>query len=342
MRYDVEVDWFLLYKCNLRCPYCAFSAEALSSDIRTYATPREWKEAFDATGKTWLLHITGGEPGIYPDFTGLCEQLAQTHYLSINSNLAHTAFNDFAQRVDPERVHFFQASLHYEVRRPEMLEAFVRRVQQLREAKFAVLVNQVMTPGAVRIWPEISKFLEGHGLAAIPKTMRGPDHGCHYPGAYTAQEKALIVDYMEEAREKYGEVYASMSEPPTIDLLLEDRFLDGFPDYRGSVCAAGSRFVSIEPNGTVWRCGRPEVLGNVLFRDVRFLDAPRECDTSYCGPCFCEKYCIETVRNGPEPRPRPSVLSRMKGTIRSDRYLAKTDGYFGAVVDGAKRLKNAF
>lgn len=70
--YEIEADWVLLRACNFRCNYCAIPPEELGGRIKLHATASEWLEAFNATGKSWLLHITGGEPSIYPGFVELC------------------------------------------------------------------------------------------------------------------------------------------------------------------------------------------------------------------------------------------------------------------------------
>jgi MoaA/NifB/PqqE/SkfB family radical SAM enzyme len=296
MEYDIEADWILLYTCNFRCSYCGHSPELLGAKIETFGTPLQWVEGFKATGKTWLLHITGGEPSIYPGFVALCEQLAQDHYLSINSNLSHPCITAFAQRINPERVHFINAAMHYEWRKKRgLLDVFIKRVHTLQLAKFNVLLNIIMTPHVVINFNKISEYLESHGLFAVPKVIRGTHDGKHYPTSYSFKDKRLIYEYILQARQKYKSVIINMGEPPSINMFQDDLFLDGVKDYRGILCSAGSKFVVIFPNGTVTRCNTPEMLGNILFRNVSLLKAPKLCDTAYC-PYFCEKYSIPYER----------------------------------------------
>ena len=113
---------------------------------------------------------------------------------------------------------------------------------------------------------------------------------CHwYPAAYSADQKALISEYLAKAEEKYAPVLARMGEPPTIDLRADGRFLDGIADYRGRRCGSGHNFVRIDPDGTAVRCGSTKRLGNILLKNIKLLPSPTECDTDYC-PYFCEKY----------------------------------------------------
>jgi MoaA/NifB/PqqE/SkfB family radical SAM enzyme len=290
MKYDAEADWTLLTTCNFRCAYCFVSENAQRAKIKAHGTPVQWKEGFDATGKTWLIHITGGEPTLYPDFVDLCEQLSQSHYLSINSNLCHRTAEEFAWRIDPQRVHFINAALHDEERqKKEGRSVFIDRVHALLKRNFNVLVSQVMTPRLISIFSEVAKHFESHGLYIIPKLIRGNFEGKIYPDAYSTRQKQQIREYMVEARRQYLAVIERMNEPATIDLFQDERFLDRIPSYRGKLCGSGYNFVRINPDGSVICCGSKKCLGNLLYKKVKLWNAPKPCNTSYC-PYFCEKY----------------------------------------------------
>lgn len=286
----MEADWILLTTCNFRCNYCGIAPSDLGAKITLHGTPAQWMEGFKATGRTWLLHITGGEPSIYPGFVSLCEQLARDHYLSINSNLSQPCIDAFAEQIDPERVHFINAAVHCDERQKKASpDVFIERVHKLQLHHFNVLLSLVMTPGMVSRFEELSEHFESHGLFLIPKAMYGMHHGSNYPAAYSADEKALILEYSAKARQAYAPVVDKMGEPATIDMLDDGRFLSSTRSYRGKLCGSGYNFARIEPDGTVIRCGSGKRLGNILLKNVSFLRAPKACDTVYC-PYFCEKY----------------------------------------------------
>ena len=287
--YDVEADWVLLTTCNFRCAYCFVPPALLAAKARLYGTPAEWREGFNATGKSWLLHLTGGEPSAYPGFVSLCEHLTREHYVSINSNLSQRCIDDFADRIPPERVHFINAAIHYDERSRASLDAFIGRARTLVERGFTVLVSSVMTPAMIAAFPEITSYFDARGLLVIPKVLRGPYAGKRYPAGYSRAERASILAYSAAARRRYASPAASLEERPTIDLFDDGRFLNARRGYRGELCASGSRFVRIDSDGSVVRCGSGERLGNILEKNVRLLDAPKRCDTTYC-PYFCEKY----------------------------------------------------
>jgi hypothetical protein len=56
-----------------------FSPEILGDKLRTRHRTGA-AAGFDSTGYRWLLHMTGGEPGIYPQFVELCEALTERHF----------------------------------------------------------------------------------------------------------------------------------------------------------------------------------------------------------------------------------------------------------------------
>ncbi len=240
MKYDLEADWMLLTTCNFRCTYCFFPDAILGARLNIYGTHAQWREGFDATGKTWLIHITGGEPAIYPDFADLCDQLSQNHYLSINSNLWHPSIDAFAEKVNPERVAYVNAGVHAEERQKKAsLDVFIKRVHKLQKHQFNVLVSLLMTPQMVCHFPAISKDFESHGLHLIPKVMRGVYEGKRYPAMYSIGEKSLILQYLMEARKQYRTVIERIGEPASIDMFSDDHFLNGIPDYKGKLCASG-------------------------------------------------------------------------------------------------------
>lgn len=324
MKYDVEADWLLLKTCNFRCSYCFYLPEFLNSKLKVYGSPLQWQEGFNATNKTWLIHITGGEPSLYPDFVELCEKLTQQHYLSINTNLTHRCISDFVQRINPERIHFINAALHFEERQKRKLwKIFIERVHELQKANFKVLLSLVMTPQMVHKFPKISESLTAQGLFPIPKIIRGTYQGKSYPSSYSTEEKHLIYQFGLNATIKYDSLLKSMTERPTINMLSDHIFLNGIKDYRGLMCNAGSSFVSIKPNGMVFRCESSEIYGNILLKNVRLLDKPKVCSTWYC-PYFCEKYSLKDKKYDIIYQ---SNISKVKNIIEKLYYYIKTDGY---------------
>ncbi|MFT4118562.1 radical SAM protein [Bradyrhizobium sp.] len=290
MNYSIEADWHLLDTCNYRCGYCFFGPETLGAKLRTFSDPSGWGSAFDETGAIWLLHLTGGEPSIYPDFATLCERLTARHYISLNSNLTHASLADLPRVVDPSRVSFINAGLHLEERELRKNNApFLRNAETLRAADFPLIVSLVATPSALRRFDDAIALLAPIGLFPVPKLFRGSADGKIYPQAYTEQEKQQFRLLAARARDFYQADLLRRAEPPSIDILNDDLFLDGMPSYKGALCTAGVRFVQILPNGDVRRCGGGDPMGNILARTFARRAGPAPCDTQHCY-YFCNKY----------------------------------------------------
>lgn len=290
MDYQVEADWKMLDGCNFRCGYCFWSPESLGSKISGLPSAEEWAAAFDGTGKSWLLHMTGGEPSLYPDFPRLAERLAERHCLSVNSNFSHPNIADMARRVSPDRVSLLHAALHPEERnRRKTWDAFAANLEAVAAAGHRIILSVVATPDVIERFEDIARQCEGLGFRPVPKMVRGAWQGRNYPFAYTPSERVAFRKAHAWAREGYASLLADEGERPTVWPLDDDESIDLSLDYRGSTCDAGRIFVSIHPDGSTFRCGTDGYLGNVLKGDLRLNTKPIRCATSYC-PYFCRKY----------------------------------------------------
>ncbi len=299
----MECDWYLLWTCNYRCPYCFVSPEKLGSKIRTSASPEQWGAAFDATGKHWLIHMTGGEPTIYPGFTELCKTLTERHLISLNSNLSRPAVRALSGRVDPRRVSFINAGLHSGERlRRKGFADFASNARFLQDAGFRVFVTAVATPIVIANLPALAASCRAEGLHLAPKILRNRYEDKLYPWAYTTEQKNRLREYIVRAREHYARAYEGWPRA-SIDVLSDDELLDGLPNFRGSPCSAGERFVQISHDGEVHRCNPARSsMGNLLHGTVRFADARTPCDTHYCV-YFCKKYAAPVQDAGAPNEP---------------------------------------
>ncbi|MBX9990838.1 radical SAM protein [Phreatobacter oligotrophus] len=302
MDYDVEADWQLLDTCNYRCGYCFFDAERLGRKLRPAADAATWEAAFALTGRRWLLHITGGEPSLYPELADLVLRLSQRHHLSFNTNLTGPAIGAMAQVVDPARVSFINAGLHpFEQARHAGRDRFLKNLDLLQERGFRVFVSVVATPAVLADFDAVQSLVAPSGLVVVPKALRAVVDGRRYPDAYTEAERATFRARSAEARRAYSAMLGE-GEQPSIDVFADEAILHGEPEFRGWSCAAGSRFVRIETDGTVYRCGETTRLGNLLDGSLRLLGGPRTCDTSFCF-YFCQKYAVPSA---------PGLMARMQ------------------------------
>ncbi len=329
MKYDIEANWHLLNTCGYRCEYCFYSPAELGEKLKIHADPEAWRNAFDRTNLTWLLHMTGGEPTLYHGFVDLCGLLAKKHYISFNSNLNHGSVVDFARRVDPSRVSFINAGLHPEERGLRKgLATFLKHAECLRKQGFPIFVSVVGTPEVLSRVDETMALTAPIGLAPVPKLLRGFYRGKCYPEGYSAEERAAFIAFTEKARKSYAaNLIFAAQERPSIDVFGDDKYVEGIPSFLGKSCRAGEKFVEIGPDGKVYRCEAKEqnYMGNVLDDSFRRRIGASPCDSRYCF-YFCLKYAeikpnlsVERA-NRTEPIPpqatRPVLKSRVSAAVR--------------------------
>lgn len=76
--------------------------------------------------------------------------LTRRHFISLNSNLTHSSFSQFAESIDPARVSFINAGLHLEERdqRGDSTR-FIDHATVLQDNGFRLLISLVATPKAL-------------------------------------------------------------------------------------------------------------------------------------------------------------------------------------------------
>jgi organic radical activating enzyme len=312
--YDIEADWILMSTCNFRCEYCFWTPDKLARRISPPASVERLASFFDRTGLTWLLHLTGGEPFIYPGFVDLCNLLTKSHWISINTNAdASQRIERFARTTDPERVSYINAGLHIEQReKRRRVDAFLSNVRLFQANRFKVFATSVMHPSVFARFDSIWDYCEEQGVVLIPKAFQGDHCGRNYPQSYTEEQRDVFRQYSTRAADAYRDMFLGMPELPTINPLLDaERFLYTLPDYRGAACLAGHRFVRIREDGEIRRCGSGDVLGNVVTGSFVRRSGPSICEWVEC-PYFCEKYALRQTEKARRPLPtigRDNLLS---------------------------------
>lgn len=291
MLYDIEADLVLLRTCNYRCDYCFVPEAELGEKLVVHATSQAWQAAFDRTEKTWMIHITGGEPTLYPGFAELAELLSRRHYLSLNSNLTGRAVAGFAGRVDPARVALINAGFHpaeRHVRNGE--ELFLRNVTMLRTRGFPIMISVVATPEILADYDAVIATLAPTGLTPMPKVLHGVHRGERYPEAYSPEDRQEFRRRSLVAEQSYPNLFGPDGLHPSIDLTLDRNHLDRRTKYIGQLCTAGRDMVRIDPDGTVYRCAvKGPSMGNLLQGTWVGAPASAPCDRNYCV-YFCDKY----------------------------------------------------
>ena len=301
--YEIEGDWSINKFCNFECSYCLFR-DFTEHPMVGKMSPEEYLEFFNSTGKTWLLHLSGGEPFFHPDFIHLCRAITSQHYISVNSNLSSARVRAFAEEIDPARVKYIHCSVHVEERdRRSGWKNLAANVSTLLEHGFPVFASLVMTPAVFASFPRASQVFEELGVALAPKAIRGNYENRWYPQAYTQSERAQFRRFSEKAEQfAITSAWNPESQHPTVNPLIDRNQLEGFPDFTGLQCSAGRLSVSIGLDGNIHRCGHNTLLGNIFERRLDLLAEDTPCDDQYCH-YWCLRYsAFDTEASANYPR----------------------------------------
>jgi MoaA/NifB/PqqE/SkfB family radical SAM enzyme len=312
----------------MSCRYC-FSTTNAPNAHRPVADPARCLDFFNATGKVWSLHMTGGEPFLSSGFVELCKVLSRGHFLSLNSNLSSALVRDFAETVDPSRVEYVHCCLHLEERtRRNVWTTLESNLRALTRLGFLVFASQVMTSETFAVFPRAAERLANLGVVLIPKSLQGLFEGRWYPHSYSEEEKAAFRALSEEAEASLRVLTPGLMEQiVTVNPLRDREFLNGFPIFRGAPCAAGARFFTIRSNGNIYRCGFNHLLGNIEKGLFAPLSSSTPCDSSYY-PYFCLRHS-ELLQGTSGARPIPlevppsPSLQTIHGLLRKGRKMLK-------------------
>jgi MoaA/NifB/PqqE/SkfB family radical SAM enzyme len=291
--YDILADWLINKYCNYSCDYCP---QANTNDHRKSLAGQMDIETitdfFDTTGLTWLIHMSGGEPFLHPDFISLCRRLTEKHYISINSNVSLNTVDVFAENIDPERVAFIHASLHYEeLKNRHSIPGFLRAINTLETAGFNTYVTQVFYPPLIKEFSQISSYFHQNNIIVHPKTFRGFYDGRLYPQEYSENERNIFIESARRASSLVVIPYTHIN--PDYDL----QSLQGFLSFKGSQCLAGNQYVQIDYKGNIYRCsmaGSP--IGNIFNGTFNRFSGAEICPYRICS---CSYYGLEYAKDEP-------------------------------------------
>ncbi len=281
MKYDIIADWTLNKFCNFSCPYCYVSTEDRRQTTYRGNDAQMIVSSFNDSGKIWLVHMSGGEPFLHPDFIDLCKGLTEKHYISINTNLSRPLVYAFCDKIDPGRVSFVHCSLHITERDDQIfLDDFTEKVNALEHSGFIVQVTQVMWPPVVNRFEALFDLFRKRGILVRPKIFKGRYRGREYPQHYTGAEKETILNFMElsaDSDRQSGRTKGHIN--PDLDRL----WIDGYVSFKGMPCSAGSKFVKIDFYGNIKRCqSDPTNLGNIFQGRLELLEDAHPCKARIC------------------------------------------------------------
>ncbi len=235
---QLYASWIPTRACNFSCKYCY--------SLGKYTNPRQISvqrlcSALREHGENWLVHISGGEPFLYPGFIEICKELTNLFQIKINTNLSlNIQIREFSKIIKPDRVELINASLHIEEReRLNNVKDFIENVVLLKNRGFKIKVKFVLYPTLMERFQKDCQYFSSRGIELFPKPFKGRYLGKLYPKAYPKEVKHFFSDSM----------FSSSFYPFC---------------FKGINCVAGKSFIRIDSNGIVSRCTNDSsVLGDI-------------------------------------------------------------------------------
>ena len=288
--WEWEFDWHLTNRCNFFCEYC-------HPQIRYVLNKKNLEEPsaelvvrrFEELERTSLVHMSGGEPFLFPDFVDLCAGLTRRNWISINTNLASPELvADFAAKVDPSRVAKIVAALHVpeRARLGLPLETYAESFRILRNAGFDVVSLYVLYPPLLSRLREDMDTLTRLGVEPLrAKVFKGVYEGRRYPEAYTDEERELVL--------------ANSGE-----YVFNKPYLDGMLAFRDQPCTAGMTSFKVTVTGEVRRCASvPTSYGNLYEGTFQPAVAAEGCPARRVLVLSqCLAYLVDPPRRDAEPK----------------------------------------
>lgn len=189
------ISWNTNKLCNFSCPGCFAGETTREHDEVGKYNYKKIAKAFEKTGRTWQIHMSGGEPFLYPDFVDLCFLLDKNNYLSMNTNLSTSNVKDFSNKINPQKVKFINAAIHITEREKHKngVEKFIDNYISLIENNFTVSCSYVSYPQLFSRIERDFEYFKSKGVDIVVKAFRGEYEGKVYPAAYKESEINLMT-----------------------------------------------------------------------------------------------------------------------------------------------------
>ncbi len=290
----IYFTWDIHYKCDYHCTYCFLHFEKDTASVKAvYLEPEKWSDIwrgiYDKYGSCHI-HVTGGEPFVYPGFIELVSRISVWHTFEFSTNFSFD-IDAFTAAVRPDRVKI-SPSFH-----PEFVSAgaFIEKYLSLKDKGY--LLGVVTVVGYPPLLEDLVKYRQVFykaGIELIVYPYRGPYQERALPKEYNEEENGLLslMGAGKKVSKELMDSYKSVGETETSESL---------PPAPEKICAMGSSYAKILPDGEAFRCcaavWNPAKtwenwggLGNIVNKTFSLFDSPKPC--SHGADCVCYKAMV--------------------------------------------------
>jgi len=278
---------WVTFRCNYRCSYCPYVTRSDYSKI--------YKKENEPTSEAWLqalnklpqanIYIAGGEPFLYSGLPELINGLKKHRILGIVTN-ATVRKNVYGRIIKNKKINL-TLSFHREFVTEDQ---FLDKIKELRKTGlFHFNVNLVATRENVMMIPKFKKFFADNNVSLRIEPFRDLD----VKFEYTPEEKEILSRYLAPDRN-------------SVDIA-------NFNSCMPKECSAGQNYISIMPDGTVFRCvGGSEYFHNPSKKELL--------DSVGCDPGF---FLMGNIFDPNFRLDKSSVYCRLPCTAGCDWDMAK-------------------
>ena len=256
--YDAWLHLVTSYQCNLECNYCIAGIRYVS-EIFTKTYPINISALINTlndSNKIYRFDFTGGEPFLVSNMVELCIELTKKHFIAINTNLTSKKVKEFAEKINPERVLFINASCHIkELERTNLLSRYIHNFLLCKNRGFNIGAIEVGYPPLLKEVDKYKKKFLEKGIDLTFSPYQGNYKGKFYPDSYS--EKELKI---------FG---------------LTEKDINQFYQY-GKLCNAGYNVGIIHPNGDIRYCFYVNKSFGNIYEGFKFKDKLIRCPFKFC------------------------------------------------------------
>jgi len=265
--------WFITWKCNFKCAYCWEVQRIIKGELQPepYKDYKLWVDAWNKI-KPEILDISGGEPFLQPDFIKLLNELDPDIKIAITTNLSFDVV-DFVQKVNPDKI--ISLTFSYHPTQKMSRDQFGGKVLLVKNRGFKnITVNYVTWPEQIWQIEENKNYFEKIIGVRFHVDPYAPTP--HFPYEYSDRESRYIQQFVEPNR----------------------KHAFGTDEKFDVACSGGVNHISVEPDGSAYRCIQDKVtnkpkIGNILEGDFKLNTKKTFCDQYHiCPGCDRDKIDI--------------------------------------------------
>jgi MoaA/NifB/PqqE/SkfB family radical SAM enzyme len=261
MKQELRPDAWLLYSpniyCNLKCKYC-LSPHEIEKLIPAKIKTEELIHVLENSGKKFLITLAGGgEPFLIPNIVDFSQEITKKHFLAIKTNLTIPEVKLFANGVDPQRVSYIYAFVHFEeLFKGKLIDRFIENYLLLKNKGFNIIPIALAYPAFVENAQVYTSYFKNYGIDIAFDPFFGMYDNKFYPDCYTEEEKKIFH-------------------------LSQDK-IDKFKS-KDKICNAGYNAGVIKNNGTIATCHKISLSLGHIYKQIHFNNFLIKCPYNECS-----------------------------------------------------------